>query len=134
MNLRLPRLVALLFFATLLPAQSKVERGRYLAEEVARCQECHTPRLTDGSFDRSKWMKGAVLDIQPLQPTENWKKTAPDLTRTSRLWLKWGDLALLNYLKTGRGPGGKVSARPMPAYTFKHEDADAIVAYLRSLP
>ncbi|MBK9167658.1 MAG: c-type cytochrome [Bryobacterales bacterium] len=134
MNLWLRPMAALVFFATLLPAQSKVERGRYLAEEAARCQECHTPRLPGGGFDRSKWMKGAVLDIKPLEPIENWKKTAPDLTRSSRLWLKWGDLALLNYLKTGKGPGGKVSARPMPAYTFKHEDADAIVEYLRSLP
>jgi Cytochrome c len=29
--------------------------------------------------------------------------------------------------------GGKAGA-PMPAYTMRHEDADAIVAYLKSLP
>ncbi|HZS62506.1 MAG TPA: hypothetical protein VFA43_24785 [Gemmatimonadaceae bacterium] len=38
-----------------------VSRGRYLAEEVARCQECHTPRTDKNDFDRSKWMKGATL-------------------------------------------------------------------------
>jgi len=40
---------------------SKVQRGQYLVEEVARCQECHTPRTDTNDFDRAKWMKGATL-------------------------------------------------------------------------
>jgi len=44
---------------------SKVQRGKYLAEEVARCQECHTPRTDTSDFDRTKWMKGATLVAAP---------------------------------------------------------------------
>src|SRR5678815_5053289 len=33
---------------------ANVERGKYLVEEIARCQECHTPRTETGEFDRSR--------------------------------------------------------------------------------
>ena len=112
---------------------AQIERGRYLVEEVAKCGDCHTPKGADGQLDRSKWLKGAVLDFQPLEPVPKWHKTSPDLTRPGRLWSKWGELALLNYLKTGLAPSGKPADPPMPAYKLKHEDAEAIVEYLKSL-
>ena len=40
---------------------------------------------------------------------------------------------MLNYLKTGLDPSGKPSDPPMPAYKLKHEDAEAILEYLKSL-
>ncbi|MBK5257419.1 MAG: hypothetical protein JJE39_15440, partial [Vicinamibacteria bacterium] len=46
----------------------KLERGKYLVEEVGRCQECHSPTLPDGSFDRANWMKGATLVGIPATP------------------------------------------------------------------
>ena len=61
-------------------ADTKVARGKYLVEEVAQCQNCHTQRLETGELDKSKWLKGATLNIQPIQPIEKWHKTAPDLT------------------------------------------------------
>jgi hypothetical protein len=115
-------------------AQSdKVSRGRYLAEEVARCQECHTPKLADGQFDKEKWMKGAVLNIQPIEPVKGWHKTSPDVTRAGRLWQKWGELTLIKFLTTGNGPSGKPADAPMPIYKMKQDDAEAIVDYLKSL-
>jgi len=123
-----------LCFAPLLLAQNpKIDRGRYLVEEVARCQECHTPKLAGGAFDRSKWFKGAVLNFQPIEPIKGWHKTSPDLTRSSSLWMKWGEKALLNYLITGQGPKRTPADPPMPAYKLKPEDADAVVEYLKSL-
>jgi mono/diheme cytochrome c family protein len=51
-----------LFFA---PAQAPartpqegVERGRYISEHVAHCQECHTPRTWVGTLDRSRYLAG----------------------------------------------------------------------------
>jgi cytochrome c len=115
-------------------AQSdKVARGKYLAEEVARCQECHTPKAADGQFDREKWMKGAVLNVQPIEPVKGWHKTSPDLTRPGRLWQKWGEQALVNFLKTGNGPNGKPADPPMPTYKMNQADAEAVVEYLKSL-
>jgi hypothetical protein len=41
---------------------------------------------------------------------------------------------MTKFLETARNPRGGKAGPPIPAYTLKHEDADAIVAYLRSLP
>jgi mono/diheme cytochrome c family protein len=125
--------VAGVFAASAWAQSDKAARGKYLVEEVARCQECHTPKLPDGKFDREKWMKGAVLNIQPIEPIKGWHKTSPDLTRPGRLWQKWGELAILNYLKTGLNSKGEPAGPPMPAYTMKAEDAEAVVEYLKTL-
>ncbi|MSV29170.1 MAG: c-type cytochrome [Bryobacterales bacterium] len=114
-------------------ASAKSDRGKYLVEEVARCQECHTPKLPDGSFDKTKWLKGAVLNIQPLEPIKGWHKTSPDLNPGSRLWERWKEEGMLNYFKTGLTPAGKKADAPMPTYTLAPEDAEAVVEYLKSL-
>lgn len=111
----------------------KAARGKYLVEEVARCQECHTPKSADGQFDKEKWMKGAVLNIQPIEPIKGWHKTSPDLTKGSRLWQRWGEQGLVTFFKTGNGPSGKPADAPMPTYKMTPEDAEAVVAYLKSL-
>ncbi len=48
-----------------------LQRGEYLVEEVARCQECHTPRTETNDFDRAKRMKGATLVAAP----SSWRKS-----------------------------------------------------------
>ena len=112
---------------------AQIEYGRYLVEDVGQCHECHTPKLPDGTFDRSKWLKGAVLNIQPIEPIKGWHKTSPDLTPASRLWSKWGEATLLKYLETGLAQNGKPADAPMPSYKFKPKDAEAILVYLKSL-
>ncbi len=114
-------------------AAGGVERGKYLVEEVAKCQDCHTPRGADGQLDQTKCLKGAVLDFQPMQPMKEWHKTSPDLTPGSRLWQRWGEKGLAAFLKTGLGPSGHAADPPMPAYKLNSEDAEAIVQYLKSL-
>ncbi|HQZ18323.1 MAG TPA: cytochrome c [Vicinamibacteria bacterium] len=114
--------------------ETRIERGRYLAEEVARCQECHTPTLPDGTFDRANWMKGATLVGIPAKPIEDWHQKAPDITSTSKLWTNWKYEGIAKFLQTGKTPRDKRSGPPMPAYTLKPEDAEAITAYLKSLP
>jgi hypothetical protein len=37
------------------------------------------------------------------------------------------------FFQTGMLPGGKPARPPMPQYRFNHDDAAAIVAYLKSL-
>src|SRR4051812_10393106 len=69
---------------------TNVERGKYLVEEVARCQECHTPKTATGEFDRSRWMKGATLVGVPSAPVAGWHQQSPDITSTSALWTRWG--------------------------------------------
>jgi hypothetical protein len=113
------------------PAQ--IERGRYLVEDVGVCHTCHTPLNEKGEYDRTKWMKGAVLNIQPINPIPKWHKTSPDLTGTGRLFSQWKDEGVINFLMTGKNPRGNPADAPMPLYKFKKEDAEAVTAYLKSL-
>ena len=125
---------AVLAVAACASAQSdRAARGKYLVEEVARCQECHTPKLADGAFDQEKWLKGMVLPVQPIEPIKGWHKTSPDLTPSGRLWSRWKEAGLLNYLKTGLTPTGKKADPPMPTYTMRADDAEAVVEYLKTL-
>ncbi len=108
-------------------------RGKYLVEEVAKCQDCHTARSDKGELDTAKWLKGATLDFQPIQPMPGWHKTSPDLTSTGRIWKRWGDEKFVRFLTTGLGPSGHAADAPMPAYKLTEEDAKAVVAYLKTL-
>jgi mono/diheme cytochrome c family protein len=125
-------LLGLALFAAPVHAESKAERGKYLVEEVAKCGDCHTPMGPEGA-DRSRWLKGTVLGIQPIEPIKGWHKTAPDLTTSGRLWQRWGENGLIRFLTTGTGPNGNKAEPPMPTYTLKPEDAEAMVAYLKTL-
>ncbi|MBS1828252.1 MAG: c-type cytochrome [Acidobacteria bacterium] len=113
--------------------EKEVAYGKYLLEEVAKCQECHTPKTATGELDKGKWLKGATLDFQPVTPIERWHKTSPDITPTGRLWQRWGEKAVLEYLQTGLTPKGKPADPPMPAYKLKKVDAEAMLEYLKSL-
>ncbi len=116
------------------PKETRLERGKYLVEEVSRCQECHTPTLPDGSFDKANWMKGATLIGVPAKPPEDWHQKAPDITSTSKLWTNWKYEGFVAFLSTAKNPRGHKAGPPMPAYTLKAEDAEAMAAYLKSLP
>src|ERR1019366_10279745 len=70
----------------------KVARGKYLLEEVARCQDCHTPKLDNGNFVKSQWMKGTTLNITPAAPVQGgWHSVSPDVTPGGALWKRWGE-------------------------------------------
>jgi mono/diheme cytochrome c family protein len=120
--------------ATLRGQDARLQRGKYLVEEVARCQECHTPKAEGGALDRAKWLKGAKLDVAPMAPIQGWHAASPDLTSTSALWTRWGADGMTAFLETAKNPRGGKAGPPMPAYTLTHDDADAIVTYLKSLP
>ena len=107
--------------------------GKYLVEEVGKCQDCHTPRLENGLLDKEKWLKGAVLDFAPLNSVKDWHKTSPDITASARLWSKWGEATFLTFMQTGLTPKNAPAAPPMPAYKLNAKDAEAILEYLKSL-
>jgi mono/diheme cytochrome c family protein len=132
-TLKLGLLSASLLASPLFAQADNVARGKYLVEEVARCQECHTPKTADGKFDETKWLKGATLNIQPIEETKGWHKTSPDLTSTSRLWQSWKEAGILKFLTTGLNPRGRPADAPMPMYKLRPDDAQAIVDYLKSL-
>ena len=107
----------------------QVERGRYLVEEVAKCAECHTPRDEDGNLDRSRWLQGATIWIKPVHAMQNWAEWAPRLAGLPG----FSDEQAEQVLEHGKGPNGAAIRPPMHIYRLTHGDADAIIAYLRSL-
>ena len=116
-------------------ANAKPARGKYLVEEVARCQECHTPKLESGESDRAQWLKGTTLVYAPSAPIAGWHQKSPDITSTSGLWKRWGGVeGFAKFLETAKTPTGGKAGPPMPAYTVKAEEADAMATYLQSLP
>jgi mono/diheme cytochrome c family protein len=132
-------LVAVLFLAgspVLCRAQSQggaVARGSYLVNQMGKCGDCHTPRGERGMPDQSRWLKGAPLGFRPIGPVPGWASAAPDLTPSGALWKAWGEKGMVTFFETGKTPDGKTAGPPMPQYTLHTQDAQAIVAYLKSL-
>jgi len=107
-------------------------RGRYLAEAVVHCQECHTPRNFLGAPDRSHAYAG--------NPHEPDGQDAPDVTSDKKDGIgdwKLGDV--IDLLKTGSTPDGDIVGKGMGDVvdgTGKLTDADlhALAVYIKSLP
>jgi mono/diheme cytochrome c family protein len=110
------------------PAQ--IERGRYLANHVAKCVECHTPRDARGNLKTSELFRGAPIPLNapPWIPSNEWALRAPQISGGAV------NSIIIPVLTTGRRETGEVPKRPMPTFGMSREDAEAIAAYLRSLP
>lgn len=110
------------------PAQ--IERGRYLANDVAKCVECHTPRDSSGNLQRSELFRGAPIPLNapPWMPATEWALRSPQISGGAV------NTIIVPILTTGRRATGEIPKRPMPTFHMSQEDAEAIAAYLRSLP
>ena len=111
-------------------APGAIERGRYLVEDVAMCEECHTPRDANGNLDESRRLQGAQVWIVPVHANPNWANNAPPLAGFGGYSDQQGE----DVLERGMGPNGETIRQPMHIYHMSHADAQAIIAYLRSLP
>jgi mono/diheme cytochrome c family protein len=107
-----------------------VARGKYLVEDVAMCGECHTPRDASGNSIEERDLQGAPTWIAPVHADPNWAWNAPTLAGFGG----YSDTDAVNILEKGIGANGQAIQRPMHIYHMSHEDALAVVAYLKSLP
>lgn len=117
---------------------AQIERGRYLVENVAGCPDCHTPRKADGSFDGDKKLAGldCFFDIVPGDDALGCVATA-NLTNHATGLANRTDQQIKDMFQKGVRPDGKFLVNVMPYWVFGNisdADADAIVAYLRSVP
>jgi mono/diheme cytochrome c family protein len=122
----------LLFFkpGRFVPDPSKDEkwnRGAYLAEGLAHCGSCHTPRNALGGLDDTRKFAGGDV--------EGWHGTALD--GSSPAPLPWTAEAMLDYLFDGRHGSHGIAAGPMtPVVNMMEnqaeEDVEAIAAYVAS--
>jgi mono/diheme cytochrome c family protein len=110
-------------------AGGNVERGRYLVEDVAMCGECHSPRDSQGQPDHSRWLQGAPMWFTPTVMQPDWAFRAPALAGLP----SFTDADMAMVLEKGLQPNGRAIRPPMHVFHMSHEDAMAIVAYLKTV-
>ena len=103
-------------------------RGRYLAEALGHCGECHTPRNALGGSKRGRWLDGA--------PDPSGKGVIPNITPGK---LAWSEADLVSYLKSGFTPdfdvaGGLMAHVIQNLAMLPESDRAAIAAYLKIVP
>jgi mono/diheme cytochrome c family protein len=106
-------------------------RGAYLAEALAHCGDCHTPRNRLQALDNHHKFAGATA--------AGWR--AYNITADGRSGVgAWSDAALAQYLATGHAAGHGTASGTMGEavdHSFSYlaaPDIQAIVAYLRTVP
>lgn len=110
--------------------RAQIERGRYIVENVAMCERCHTPRDARGNPDRSRWLMGGPVQTRVTYPVATaWPQLEPRLAGTP----PGTDEDLIRLLTTGISRTGFPPNPPMPPFRMTREDAAAVVAYLKSL-
>jgi mono/diheme cytochrome c family protein len=106
-------------------------RGAYLAEALAHCGECHTPRNLAFALNNRKKFGGAL--------TAGWRAYNISSDKESGVGA-WDDEKLIAYLARGHAAGHGSAAGPMGEAVDESfsqlapEDVHAIVAYVRSVP
>ena len=116
-------------------AKSGIERGRYLAEHVSLCGDCHTPRNSIGVPNRSLYFAGAGEKIGPLG------EAVPNITPDKETGIgDWKREDIAELLLTGTKPDldnvqGLMAEVVEHGYkNMRKEDALAIADYLKSIP
>ena len=110
-------------------SESRVARGKYIVEGVAMCGMCHTPRTDSGELDTRHRLDGASVWLLPARPSGNWPLKAPRIAGTPPA----SDDDMIRLLTTGVWTDGSHLRSPMPQFRMSREDAESVVAYLRSL-
>jgi mono/diheme cytochrome c family protein len=106
-------------------------RGAYLAEALAHCGECHTPRNLAFALNNRRKFGGAL--------TAGWRAFNISSDKATGLGA-WSDDDIFSYLSTGHAAGHGTASGPMGEavdQSFSQlapEDVRAMVAYLRSVP
>src|ERR1700733_5623997 len=106
-------------------------RGAYLAEALAHCGECHTPRNLAFALNNRRKFAGAV--------TAGWRAFNISSDKTTGVG-SWSDEDLISYLSIGHAAGHGTASGPMGEAVdrsfsqFAPEDIRGVVAYLRTVP
>lgn len=112
------------------PKAALIARGRYLVGPAGQCGGCHTPMDKQGQPIRSQALQGAPILFKPTLPVPGWADMSLPIVGLPTMA---SDEEAVTFLMTGKHTDGKMAAPPMPQYRFNARDAEAIVAYLKSL-
>lgn len=103
-------------------------RGRYIAEALAHCGECHTPRTPTQGLDTARWFAGA--------PNPSGKGSIPNITPAK---LDWSHDDIAAFLVSGFKPDFDVAAGSMAEVvtemaSLPEADVAAVAAYVKAVP
>lgn len=112
-----------------------VAYGRYLANALGHCMECHTP-MVDGAFDFSRTGAGGFLLNKPFGLEV--AAVSANITPHPKQGIgEWTDEEIKTAITQGVRRDGRKLA-PIMAFPYYRNisdaDLDALIAYLRSLP
>ncbi len=106
-----------------------VEHGKYLVHHVAKCIECHTPRDSRGNLIMTRLLRSAAIPVRGPEDSPPWAAHSVSLAGLGNY-----EESFVRYLLMhGKRPNGSAPESPMPAFQLKIEDANAVIAYLKSL-
>jgi mono/diheme cytochrome c family protein len=107
-----------------------IDRGKYIVNQIAMCSECHTPRNAAGQLQTTAYLLGAPVPV-PAPPFANinWALKAPAIAGLNGYSEQQG----IRLLMEGITRDGRQPNPPMPRFRMNRSDAEAVVAYLKSL-
>ena len=110
----------------------QLERGRYITHDVAMCVQCHTPRDASGALIEDEEFMGAPFPVAPpgFMPQGDWCVSTPRIAGLPG----YTDDEAIEFFMNGARLGRHQPKWPMPPFHMNRTDAEAVVAYLRSLP
>jgi mono/diheme cytochrome c family protein len=106
----------------------EAETGRYIAEALAHCGECHTPRNALGGLKTGQWLAGA--------PNPSGEGNIPDI-RPGKL--TWSEADLVTFFQSGFTPefdtaGGNMAEVVRSLGTLPEDDLLSLARYLKAVP
>ena len=110
-------------------AADVIARGQYIVNGVAVCWRCHTPRDQHGVPDEQRSLLGGPVPFEPARPTDEWATVAPRLAGLP----PGTDEEFVALLMTGISRTGSRPRPPMPQFRLTRSDAEAVLAYLKSI-
>jgi mono/diheme cytochrome c family protein len=113
---------------------AQVARGRYLVV-ISGCSDCHTPGALLGAPDMKRYLGGSDVGFSiPGAGIFLGQNLTPDKETGIG---SWTSDQIVTAIRTGKTPNGKDLSPVMPFPALSHltdEDAQAIVAFLKSIP
>jgi mono/diheme cytochrome c family protein len=94
------------------------------------CSECHTPRDMSGNLQTGAYLLGAPVPVAaPPFANIKWALKAPAIAGLDG----YSAEQAIRLLMEGITSNGREPSAPMPRFRMNRSDAEAVVAYLKSI-
>jgi mono/diheme cytochrome c family protein len=105
-----------------------VARGEYITTKLAMCVQCHSGRDDAGNILEAEKFHGGALPVLSPFPAKTFALRAPNIAGL----VGFTDEQIISLLTTGKMEGRDAPRPPMPPFRMSLQDAQAVVAYLRT--